>query len=327
MTGETSIRSPGVRKRAFKLIEPFDADSVGTQGKLPFDKLRTMPAVRKCEACGFTLIELLVVIAIIALLVAILMPSLQQAKVLAQRAVCGVNEHNIALAIHMYADDYNDWLPSAGSPLGCMMTEVYIWGQHPHGGPSRLGHLYITAELKNGGSWDRTEGSGDHDLPDWKTDADYIDDLDTFYCPGRTYTCPPYTQQATSPGSWWWGWAALFPGQTWKQRGYAGYSFALPGTFAEPFFWYADPLKPNGRRRDQWQAEWQYWEWSGIPQLAWLACTRGWSEVASESPHMGTGVNVAFRDCSVQWVPSEVADQETCSDRELFPGVSLNYGQ
>ena len=56
---------------------------------------------------GFTLMELLVVIAIIALLVSILMPSLQAAKALARQAVCQSTLHTMALANGMYMNDYN----------------------------------------------------------------------------------------------------------------------------------------------------------------------------------------------------------------------------
>ena len=62
---------------------------------------------------GFTLIELLVVIAIIALLVAILLPSLSKAKDMARGVICSVNTRNIAQALHMYASDYDEALPYA----------------------------------------------------------------------------------------------------------------------------------------------------------------------------------------------------------------------
>lgn len=61
--------------------------------------------------CGFTLIELLVVIAIIALLVSILVPSLSQAKGLAQRAICLTHMRNMGTGIHMYANDNVDVIP------------------------------------------------------------------------------------------------------------------------------------------------------------------------------------------------------------------------
>ena len=60
---------------------------------------------------GFTLIELLVVIAIIALLVSILLPSLNRARELAKRAICGTNLHGIGQAFAVYQGDNKDRWP------------------------------------------------------------------------------------------------------------------------------------------------------------------------------------------------------------------------
>jgi prepilin-type N-terminal cleavage/methylation domain-containing protein len=54
---------------------------------------------------GFTLIELLVVIAVIALLLAVLLPSLRKAKALTKRVTCQSNLKQIANAWSMYLDD------------------------------------------------------------------------------------------------------------------------------------------------------------------------------------------------------------------------------
>jgi prepilin-type N-terminal cleavage/methylation domain-containing protein/prepilin-type processing-associated H-X9-DG protein len=59
---------------------------------------------------GFTLIELLVVIAIIAILAAILFPVFAQAREKARQSACLSNVKEISLAIHMYAQDYDETL-------------------------------------------------------------------------------------------------------------------------------------------------------------------------------------------------------------------------
>ncbi|MGA2178215.1 MAG: type II secretion system protein [Verrucomicrobiota bacterium] len=61
---------------------------------------------------GFTLVELLVVIAIIAVLVALLLPALSNAKERARRTVCMNNLRQINLGIRIYSDDSSDTSPA-----------------------------------------------------------------------------------------------------------------------------------------------------------------------------------------------------------------------
>lgn len=66
------------------------------------------------------MIELLVVMAIIAILAALLLPSLVGAKERARRVSCKNNEREFLLAVHMYGDDNQQYLPSgaANPPFG-----------------------------------------------------------------------------------------------------------------------------------------------------------------------------------------------------------------
>ncbi len=77
---------------------------------------------------AFTLIELLVVIAIISILAALLLPTLVGAKERARRVNCKNSERQFLLALHMYGDDNEQYLPSgaANPPFGAQDDHLPI---------------------------------------------------------------------------------------------------------------------------------------------------------------------------------------------------------
>ena len=106
-----------------------------------------LPARKQVPA--FTLIELLVVIAIIAILAAMLLPALQQARERAKGSQCANNLKTIGTAVTFYQADFNSWLPATmGCGQGRFFTDLLPYlglPSRPASGGGREVNPYVRA--------------------------------------------------------------------------------------------------------------------------------------------------------------------------------------
>ena len=118
---------------------------------------------------GFTLIELLVVIAIIALLMGILLPSLNRAKKQAQATTCLSGLKQIGVAANLYGQDSDWFVPrgSTGSTAIWFMQYLPYLGQRHNEGDYRSVKAYRCKSFP-------TTGTGLYDIPNSRQTVCYV---------------------------------------------------------------------------------------------------------------------------------------------------------
>ena len=135
------------------------------------------------------------VVAIISLLVAILLPSLSQARELARRSLCMSNLHHIGVAMHMYANDnrghsvramydgsdarygYSAWAPAGGGASGPHGLGLLVWHEYL----SEDGHMLFCPSQRHSShiydgvvGWREWGNTGYMTWPGYETDLAWV---------------------------------------------------------------------------------------------------------------------------------------------------------
>jgi len=199
---------------------------------------------------GFTLIELLVVVAIIALLISILLPSLNKARKQARTTVCASRIGQLGKCILGYSDDYEETPPFIGlgfddlkdlgddtstAPYDLSRMECYEWALHEAwvskpivkdylGGPKNM--IWFTGEE----DWQsEAEGVGLQWVDDWVPSTG---SLFTYARFANTYRCPDFERIPAK-------WQSAFN----YTRSVLGRKWILPPWVrTEPDWWEPEPL-------------------------------------------------------------------------------------
>jgi prepilin-type N-terminal cleavage/methylation domain-containing protein len=253
---------------------------------------------KRGHAAGFTLVELLVVIAIIAVLISILLPSLNKARQAAVKIQCASNLRQIGLSCMMYANANKGFFPAA-------------WGDNGN----ELMNPNYQVQLQRFGML-----LGDWNQPIWTSQygSNAPDVPPTWYLPTRKYLVCPGLQSATETFS-----------DPYVGGRFCGYSYNIPKT--------AINGNPNGSPTSLSTfslCEFAYRPNQPVPQTDPLVARAGlnqndnlnsnnmnWQAIAAcyiqdpnfteqsnpdpplGRPHNNFGVNVLYYDCSVKWVP------------------------
>ncbi len=146
---------------------------------------------------GFTLIELLVVISIIALLIAILLPSLGRARELANEAVCAANVRGIIQSMFIYAQtNQNDFPASYNASSAGLITAGGAPGLPLAGVPATPTAIAVMNAWQSS-----SQNVGDPLSCLWLLVVSGQDTTKSFICPSDPQATLPSTEYLTASGA------------------------------------------------------------------------------------------------------------------------------
>jgi prepilin-type N-terminal cleavage/methylation domain-containing protein len=149
---------------------------------------------RKQAERGFTLIELLVTIAVIAVLIALLLPAVQQAREAARRTQCRNNLKQIGVALHNYHDIFNSFPP-------ILVTGPCEWSESPRGIDATgwwTWRVRILPQIEQAPLFNQIDMREDGLVYSVKYEPQMSQNIETYLCPSD-----PYAHRVYRPTGWW----------------------------------------------------------------------------------------------------------------------------
>ena len=283
------------------------------------------PPANSRPRLGFTLVELLVVIAVIGILVALLLPAVQQAREAARQTQCKNNLKQIGLALHNYHITHKAFPPT-------LVVNFDASGPWPTGWWAWF--VRVLPYLEQGPLYSQIDLSDDAILHLSTYKPQISQNIPTFLCPSD-----PYSERIWSTDTWWQGPVAA--AHT-NYLGCRGSTTDLPGNGVFPDVNLSLPIRDitdglshtlhAGERPVDEVGEWGWWAvGTGIDNHGTadhvLDCSEGLRPgvLGSSadllhfwSPHPG-GAYFLFCDGSVQFLPYTI-------DHNTFLGLGSRNG-